>query len=432
MIEILPILVILLLIGNLILTYRARRPSIQPILTSLAVLEKGIESIFSALREEFSRNREEMGSNAKGAREELANSLKSFQDQFKSSVSEFNELQKQKFDDLSNKQTQLLQTTEQRLDKMRDVIDAKLKAIQEDNTAKLEKMRQTVEEKLQKSLGESFSLVSQRLQQVYDGLGEMRALASGVGDLKKVLSNVKTKGSLGEYRLEMILEQILAPEQYQRAVVTNPDTRENVEFAIKIPSKEAENEIVLLPIDSKFPQEKYQAVLDAYEKADPAVVEQAIKDLERTIKGLAKDINKKYINPPVTTDFAIMFLPFEGLYAEVVKRPSLFETLQKDFKITIVGPSTCAAFLHSLQMGFRTLAIQKRSSEVWLLLGAVKTDFSKFTTILNGVKNSLQAVTNKIDDASQRSRSIERKLKDVQTLPQAPGIKYLVDGSENE
>jgi DNA recombination protein RmuC len=260
----------------------------------------------------------------------------------------------------------------------------------------------------------------------------MQTLANGVGDLKKVLANVRTRGSLGEYRLEMILEQILAPEQYAKAVVTKPGSRENIEFVVKLPSKEAENEVILLPIDSKFPQDKYQALLDAYDKADPSLIEEAIKNLDKTIKGLAKDISEKYINPPITTDFAIMFLPFEGLYAEVVRRPELFESLQKNFRVTAVGPSTCAAFLHSLQMGFRTLAIQRRSSEVWSLLGAVKTDFGKFATVLEGVEKNLASASDKIHEASKKSRTIERKLRGVESLPQIEVVKYLGDGSDDQ
>lgn len=493
MVEVLLIVIILLLILNLVLMFKSRldQKNIQAILSSLENLNGQFTKFDTTLKDEFSRNREEANRNSKDLREELlnsfskfsdsissilssliktndeklsllseslanrldsfqkgmegsfknnrdelSNSLRSFQDIFRTSVNEFNDLQKQKFDTLTTKQTELNQSTEQRLDKMRDVIEAKLKSIQDDNSEKLERMRQTVDEKLQKTLeerlGESFKIVSDRLEQVYKGLGEMQTLAAGVGDLKKVLSNVKTRGTLGEYQLEMILDQILAPEQYDKAVVTKPGSRENVEFVIKLPSKESENEILLLPIDSKFPKDKYQAVLDAYDTVDPLKVDEALKELERTIKGLAKDIKEKYINPPLTTDFAIMFLPFEGLYAEVVKRPTLFESLQRDFKISVVGPSTFAAFLHSLQMGFRTLAIQKRSSEVWDLLGAVKTEFGRFATVLEGVDKSLQAASNKIQDASRKSRTIERKLKKVEALPQVETAKLLGDITDSE
>lgn len=407
---------------------------------NLGALTRTNEEKFGKLTEtlaaKFDSIQAGMETNAKNNRDELTASLKSFQDQFKTSIAEFNKLQEQKFDTLSRKQAELLQTTEQRLDKMRDVIEAKLKSIQDDNNEKIERMRQTVDEKLHKTLedrlGQSFKIVSERLEQVQRGLGEMQTLANGVGDLKKVLANVKTRGSLGEYRLEMILEQILAPEQYQKNVVVKPGSRENVEFAIKLPSKDTENESIWLPIDSKFPQNIYQILLDAYDKADPELVETAIKQLETEIKKLAKGISDKYINPPLTTDFAIMFLPFEGLYAEVVKRPVLFETLQRDFRVNISGPSTIAAFVHSLQMGFRTLAIQKRSSEVWAILGAVKTDFGKFGDLLDGVSKNLETASNKISQASKKSRTIERKLKSVEALPQQEAIKYLGDASDIE
>lgn len=505
------ILIILLSLTNLYLIYRllanGKKEDGQPLLTSLEGISKDFVRLEGALKDEFSRNREEMSRNAKETREELNNSfhtfgesisarisqiaelqknqldtfsdnlstltrtnedrfakltetmsnqldsiqtkmetnardnreeirtsLKSFQDQFRSSVSEFNQVQEQKFNTLAAKQDEHLQTTEQRLDKLRDTVDAKLKSIQDDNNEKLERMRQTVDEKLHKTLedrlGQSFQIVSERLEQVQRGLGEMQALANGVGDLKRVLANVKTRGSLGEYRIEMILEQILAPEQYQRDVVTKPSSRENVEFAIKLPSKESETQTIWLPIDSKFPQDKYQALIDAYDKADPNLVEAASKELEKTIKSRAKDISEKYINPPTTTDFAIMFLPFEGLYAEVVKRPSLFETLQNEFRVNICGPSTLAAFLHSLQMGFRTLAIQQRSSEVWSLLGAVRTEFGKFGKVLEGVQKNLEAASNKIVLARQKSHTIESKLKRVEALPKKGVASYLGDGTD--
>ncbi|MBU1781942.1 DNA recombination protein RmuC [bacterium] len=396
--------------------------------------EEKLTQLTNTLGSKLDTFREKSELAARENREELTASLKSFQDQFKASVSEFNDLQKQKFDGLAIKQTELLQVTEQRLEKMRDTIEIKLKSIQDDNSDKLERMRQTVDEKLHKTLedklGHSFQMVSNRLEQVQRGLGEMQTLANGVGDLKKVLSNIKTRGSLGEYRLEMILEAILAPEQYAKDVVTKEGSRENVEFAIKLPSKDNEIDFIWLPVDAKFPRATYEALLNAYEKADLELVEVATKELEKTIKLFAKDIRDKYLNPPVTTDFAIMFLPFEGLYAEVVKRPALFEVLQRDFRVNVAGPSTFAALIHSLQMGFRTLAIQKKSSQVWSLLGAIKTDFGKFATILDGIKNNLQIATNKVEDASKKSRTISRKLRDVEALPQAEAVILLDNDSE--
>ncbi|MCS7279043.1 MAG: DNA recombination protein RmuC [Thermodesulfobacteriaceae bacterium] len=404
MFEVIMIIIVLLLISNLIIIFKVftqfRQSDWQYVLTSLSNLEKELTKIESIFREELSRNREEMSRGAKDLREELF-----------------------------NKQAQFFQITEQRLERMRDTIDIKLKEIQEDNNIKLEKIRQTVEDRLQRTLnerlGESFKLVSERLEQVYKGLGEIQSLASGVNDLKKVLSNVKMRGSLGEYRLEMLLEQILTSEQYLKNVPIKSGNRERVDFAIKIPSKDNENGFILLPIDSKFPQESYQRLLEAYESGDPILIEEAIKELEKTVKGLAKTIKEKYIYPPETTDFAIMFLPFEGLYAEVVKRPALFETLQREFKVTIVGPTTLSAFLHSLQMGFRTLAIQKRSQEVWSLLSTVKTEFGKFVTLLESVKSNLRTATHKLEEVTKKTQVIEQKLQHVESLPDNETMKLL-------
>jgi DNA recombination protein RmuC len=284
-------------------------------------------------------------------------------------------------------------------------------------------MRATVDEKLQgtleKRLGESFNQVSERLEQVHKGLGEMQALATGVGDLKRVLTNVKTRGVWGEIQLEALLEQILTPDQFERNVRTQENSAEAVEFAVKLPGRGEQDgrEVVWLPIDAKFPIEDYQRLMDAQEISDLTTAEQAGKMLEATIKNCAKTICEKYLNPPVTTDFGIMFLPTEGLYAEVIKRTWLVETLQRECRVIVAGPTTLAALLNSLQMGFRTLAIQKRSSEVWKLLGAVKTEFGKFGTTLDGVKKKLDQASNTMDDAAKRSRAIERKLRNVEDLP---------------
>jgi DNA recombination protein RmuC len=299
-------------------------------------------------------------------------------------------------------------------------------------------MRETVDEKLhatlEKRLGESFKIVSERLEQVHKGLGEMQTLAVGVGDLKKVLSNVKTRGILGEIQLGNILEQILTPDQYAKNVATKKGSRENVEYAIKLPGRDDSGEVVYLPLDSKFPLEHYHLLVDAYEHGDHAAIEKVTKLLENTIKKCAKDIRDKYLDPPNTTDFGIMFLPVEGLYAEVVRRPALFEVLQRDYKITIAGPTTLAAILNSLQMGFRTLAIEKRSSEVWMLLGAVKTEFGKFGAILERTHKQLQTASNTIEDAAKKSRTIERKLMNVQGLPsqEAVGLIGNIEDTEDE
>jgi DNA recombination protein RmuC len=289
-------------------------------------------------------------------------------------------------------------------------------------------MRAVVDEKLQstleKRLADSFKQVSERLEQVYKGLGEMRSLATGVGDLKKVLTNVKTRGTWGEIRLSHILEQILTPDQYEVNVVTKKGSSERVEFAIKLPGQGLQKEkIVWLPIDSKFPQEDYQRLLDAQEAADKVLAQKSIKNLETRVKAEAKAIREKYIDPPHTTDFGIMFLPVEGLYAEVLRRPGLCDNLQRDYRIVVTGPTTLAALLNSLQMGFRTLAIEKRSSEVWELLGAVKTQFSKFGAVLAKTKKKLQEASNTIDKAEIRTRVIERKLSKVQELPQTDSAK---------
>ncbi len=309
------------------------------------------------------------------------------------------------------------QTNEQKLEAMRDVMMKSLIAMQEDNSKKLEDMRKTVDEKLQKTLeekmSESFKVVSERLEQVYKGLGEMQNLAVGVGDLKKVLSNVKTRGILGEIQLGAILKEILSPDQYEENVVTVPGSRNPVEFAVKMPN---ENGFVYLPIDSKFPGDAFFDLQSAYENGNPEEIKAAMNVLLTRIKSFAKDIHDKYIEPPHTTDFAIMFLPFEGLYAEVVNR-GMVEVLQRTYKVNIAGPSTMAALLNSLQMGFKTLAIQKRSVEVWNVLSAVKSEFDKFGTVLEATQNRLDQANKELDKlVGVRTRAIQRKLKDVQSL----------------
>ena len=300
-------------------------------------------------------------------------------------------------------------------------------------------MRKTVDEKLQetveKRFSESFKLISERLEQVHKGLGEMQTLASGVGDLKKVLSNVKTRGNLGEIQLGAILEQILSPEQYDQNAAVKEGSQERVEYVIKLPGKNNDNKSLLLPIDSKFPTEDYQRLLDAYENVgnmNPKDVEAISKQFENSVKKNAKDIRDKYINPPTTTDFAIMFVPTEGLYAEILRRTGLFEILQRDFRITVVGPTNLVAFLSSLQMGFKTLAIEKRSSEVWEILGAVKTEFGNFGVVLEKTKKKLQEATDVIDKAGIRSRAIERRLRTVQELPQEQTVALLGEAIELE
>ena len=308
---------------------------------------------------------------------------------------------------------------EKRMGEVRATLEAKLTAIQQDNAAKLEQMRATVDEKLQSTLetrlGQSFKLVSERLEAVQRGLGEMQNLATGVGDLKRVLTNVKKRGIFGEVQLGALLEDMLTAEQYASNVITVPGSNDRVEFAIRMPGQD-EGDHVYLPIDAKFPVEDYQRLLDAQEIADGDAAQAAGKALELRVREEAKRIHAKYVAPPHTTDFAVLYLPTEGLYAEVIRRPGLFETLQREHRVTVAGPTTLSALLNSLQMGFRTLAIAKRSSEVWKILGAVKTEFGKFGVVLDKTRKQLDAARNSIDSAGVRTRAIERKLRDVESL----------------
>ncbi len=378
------------------------RGSNTPVSGKLESIEKSLERTARDMRDEVAKNRQEMASSLKG------------------------------FSDTSSAQLiGLTRLNEQKLDNIRKTVEDNLKSMQNDNNSKLELIRSTVDEKLhetlERRLGDSFKIVSERLELVHKGLGEMQQLANGVGDLKKVLSNVKMRGTLGEVQLGNILDQMLTPEQYARNVATKKDSRENVEYAIKLPGRN--DQVVWLPIDAKFPLEDYHKLIEAQEKGDLVVIEEMGKALEARIKGEAKGIRDKYIDPPSTTDFGILFLPFEGLFAEVLRRPGLYETLQRDFKVIITGPTTIAAFLNSLQMGFRTLVIEKRASEVWGLLAAVKAEFGKFGEILDKTHKQLQAASNTIEDAAKKTRTIERKLKDVQAMPsQSPGL--LIDDVE--
>ena len=375
------------------------------------------------IKDEITRNRQETAKSAQQARLELGTSLKSSSDSLQQRLTENIHMQKDQLDSFSKQLMAMTKLNEQKIEAMRKTMETQLRAMQEDNTKKLEQMRATVDEKLQstleKRLGESFRQVSERLEQVYKGLGEMRNLATGVGDLKKVLTNVKTRGTWGEIRLSHILEQILTPDQYDVNVATKKNSNERVEFAIKLPGQATDHDkVVWLPIDAKFPQEDYQRLQDAQEAADKELAEKSIKSLETRIKVEAKHIKEKYLDPPNTTDFGIMFLPVEGLYAEVLRRPGLCDTLQREYRIVVTGPTTLAALLNSLQMGFRTLAIEKRSSEVWELLGAVKAEFGKFGDVLSKTKKKLQEASNTIDMAAVRTRAIERKLRKVQEVPQ--------------
>ena len=332
-------------------------------------------------------------------------------------------LQKSLTDSLALQVQGLSEANARRLAEMRGTMETQLNQLQQSNTAKLDEMRQTVDEKLQATLqarlGESFKQVAERLEQVHKGLGEMHSLAQGVGDLKHLLTNVKTRGMFGEAQLGALLEQVLAPEQYAAQVATRPHDKNRVDFAIRLPGRSDDGQPVWLPIDAKFPNEDYERLLDAQGRADAAAAELAARALEARVKLEAKSIAEKYLEPPYTTDFAVMFLPTEGLYAEVLRRPGLMELLQREHRVTLAGPTTLMAMLNSLQMGFRTLALEKRSSEVWQVLGAVKTEFGKFGDVLAKVRNQTQTVLNTLDQAQTRSNVMNRALRQVDALPDA-------------
>lgn len=382
---------------------------------------KDQERMERSIRDEIVTNRNESIRNAKQDRQEMGNSLKLFNDSLLSQMKIMADLQKTQLDTFRDQLTVLTDKNEQAIHKMRDTMEMKLKELQQDNNKKLDEMRATVDEKLhetlEKRLGESFKSISERLEALYKELGEVQTLSKGVNDLKKALTNVKTRGIWGEIQLGNIIEDILIKEQYDTNVVTKKGSNDRVEFAIKLPGlDDKENNSVYLPIDAKFPQEDYQKLLEAQELGNKTLIDECSKQLIIRIKSEAKDIKEKYIDPPNTTDFGILFLPTESLYAEVLRIPGLWEVLQREYKVVITGPTTLAALLNSLQMGFRTLAIEKRSSEVWTLLGTVKTEFGRFGDILEKTQKKLQEASNSIDTASRKSRSIERKLKNVQVL----------------
>ncbi|MFT3932129.1 MAG: DNA recombination protein RmuC [Chitinophagaceae bacterium] len=434
-IEIIAVLVLLVLILILQIIFRPKANN------DAAYINAKIDNLQAGLREDFRLNRSEAASLSKENRIELNDSLKDFKEELRAALGNlsqqnqqvlekafqhfseninknaeaFNQLQKEKFSQLEYKQGLMM----------------------ENNEKKLEEMRATVDEKLQKTLnerlGQSFEMVGKQLESVQKGLGEMQTLAQDVGGLKKVLSNVKMRGGIGEVQLAMLLEQVLAPDQYAANVKTKQDSSDLVEFAIKLPGRDEANSVVWLPVDAKFPKDIYEQLQDAYETADPIVVETASRNMENVIKKMAKDIRDKYIDPPNTTDFAIMFLPFEGIYAEVVRKASFLEVLQREYKVIVTGPTTLAAILNSLQMGFRTLALQQRSSEVWKILGAVKNEFAKFGGLLEKAQKNLQQASSQIDELmGKRTRAINRKLQDVEALPMTETNKYLPDLQNSE
>jgi DNA recombination protein RmuC len=373
--------------------------AVRPLIEGrVAVLERGQERVERTVREEIAQSRSDTSRESAQLRDEVRATLKQTGDSMDQRLDRF--------------ASQIAELSRR--------VDAKLQAIQEDNARRLETMRQTVDEKLQgtleRRLGESFKLIGDRLEAVHAGLGEMRALASGVGDLRKVLSNVKVRGTWGEIQLGNLLAEMLAPEQYVTNVATKPRAAERVEFAIRLPGGE-DGEEVLLPIDSKFPMEDYQRLVDASERGDADAVDRCARQLEQRIRQCAQDVCAKYLNPPHTTDFGILFLPTEGLYAEVVRRSGLIEALQREHRVAVAGPTTLAALLNSLQLGFKTLAIQKRSSEVWQVLAAVKTEFGKFGEVIEAVDKKLVEASQKLGAVGTRSRAIERRLRAVQELP---------------
>jgi len=425
-------------------------------------VEKKLADILEGNEKKLNEMKETTDSGLKFSREALTVSLKSFEDKSSAKIEALTKDTKEGLEktqaSVEKKLAEIVQVNEKKLNEMKETTDsslkfsregmavslkgfedkfsAKIEAMQKGNEKKLDEMRQTVDEKLHQTLetrlGESFKIISDRLELVQKNLGEMQSLANEVGSIKNVLSNVKAKGVLGEYQLGAILGQILTPEQYAQSVETKKGSGEIVEFAVKIPSKEDSNKIIWLPIDAKFPTSDYEALLDTYEKGEKESIAKAQEELKTKIEEFAQNIHQKYIAPPNTTEFGIMFLPFEGLYAEVLRIPGLFESLQNTHKVTIAGPTTISAFLNSLQMGFRSLVVEKRTNEIWDLLGAVKTEFGKFAVVLQKTREKLSIALNEIDDADTRTRAIEKKLRDVRTLPEVEAQKLLGDLSEDD
>ena len=390
--------------------------------TSLLSFEEKLNHLTTTIDHKLTAFSESNTTNTKDTRTEIKQALDTFKKDLAQSIQEFNSLQKDNFFALLNKQSEQNTATGNSLADMRQTLEKKIAEMQQSNEQKLEQMRITVDEKLQQTLearlGESFKLVSERLEAVHKGLGDMQQLATGVGDLKRVLTNVKTRGVLGEYQLESLLEQILTPEQYSKNVKTKQGSNALVEFAVKLPGRTgSDSSIVWLPIDSKFPKEAFELLTDAYDHGSPELIEEHRRTFIRGIRNCAQDISSKYIDAPNSTDFAILFLPFESLYAEVLRTPGLFESIKREYNVVINGPTTLAAFLSSLQMGFRTLAIEKRSSEVWQLLSAVKTEFSNFSGLLDKAQKNIQTGLNQLEDVvGARTRAIQKRLKGVETI----------------
>ncbi|WP_153130919.1 DNA recombination protein RmuC [Dechloromonas hortensis] len=415
--------VVVILLQVVLLLRGGRRPDDELRLRSLQeAQEKGLARLERELREELARGRREDAEEAFRDREERAQSSTLLGQALSTQVGQFGSLQAERLEAFARELNRFSLGLDERFERLKLAVEGRLTAIQADNAAKLEEMRRTVDEKLhatlEQRLGESFKLVSDRLEQVHRGLGEMQTLAVGVGDLKRVLTNVKTRGTWGEVQLSALLEQLLTTDQFAANVATRPGSNERVDFAIRLPGKD-DGAVVWLPIDAKFPIEDYLRLSEAQERGDPAAVEEAAKGIELRLKSEAKSIRDKYVAPPHTTDFALLYLPIEGLYAEALRRPGLAETLQRDFRISLAGPTTLAALLNTLQMGFRTLAIEQRSAEVWAVLGAVKTEFGKFGEALAHTKKKLDEASSSISKAETRTRQLSRKLKEVEALPVA-------------
>jgi DNA recombination protein RmuC len=417
-----------------LLVWQLKRGSIDlgPLAERLAALKDAQERTDRSMRDEIARSRTETQSSSQQERTELAGALKSFGEMVQKSIAETGKLQNDQLESFARQLTNLTATNEKKMEDIRLIIDAKLKQIQEDNARQLDRMRETVDEKLQstldKRLADSFKQVSERLEQVHQGLGDMRTLATGVGDLKRVLTNVKSRGTWGEVQLGALLEEILAPEQYLRNVKIHESGGDFVEFAIKLPGQgDSSSDSVLIPVDAKFPMEDYSRLVEAQDRGDAPSAEDAVRQLDASIKKAARDISQKYLAPPKTTDFGIMFLPSEGLYAEVIRRSALVAHLQREYHIVVTGPSTFAAFLNSLQMGFRTLAIQKRSSEVWKVLGEVKAAFGRFGDSLDAVRKRLDQAAVSVDDAQKKTRTLTQKLKSVEALPEVSAEITIAD-----
>ncbi len=409
------------------------------VLRELELAAREQEKLETRLREELVRNRDEAGKGTAQLRTELARVL---QEQQKGITDNLDRIRQQGTDsskvqreELAAQLALLAHSNEEKLEAVRQTVETKLTQLQTDNAGKLEQMRMTVDEKLQSTLetrlSESFKLVSERLERVHQGLGEMQALASGVGDLKRMLSNVKTRGTWGEMQLSALLEQVLTTEQYAKNVATRPGSEDRVEFAIRLPGQSADaQQVVWLPVDAKFPKEDYERLNSALEDGDKPAADAARKALELRVRAEARTIKEKYIEPPHTTDFAILFLPLEGLYAEVLRVPDIVESLQRDHRVVLAGPTTLAALLNALQMGFRSLAIEKRTSEIWQVLGAVKTEFAKYNDVLQKVREKLQQATNVVEKAEVRTRAITKQLRKVEELPEPQALALLGDADE--